>query len=337
MSPTKIRMWSYGVLLSGVIGYVAYATWMPGTSFSGKVGELSDEERELSKRLRKHVEVLASDIGPRNVDRPEKLRQSRDYLLGELQRIGHTGGLEPKLEELERAAEGAQNIILDIPGTNGREIVVVGAHYDSCLDSAGANDNGSGVAVVLELARAFVERPAENVVRVVLFANEEPPFFKRPGMGSRTNAANAKRQGETIRGMLALETMGFYSDEPGSQRYPWPIGLLYPSKGNFIAFVGDMGSRSLVHKAIGTFREATEFPSEGAALPSTFPGVDWSDHWSFRQEGYPAIMVTDTAVYRDPNYHEQTDTVNQVNFKALAIVGAGMEKVVRHFAGTAER
>ena len=332
MSPTKIRMWFYGVFLAGIGGYVAYATWMPGASFSGKVGELSTGEQAASLRLGKHVTMLASDIGPRNVEHPEKLREARDYLFAELSTIGRPLGFGPQLEELERAGEGAQNIIFQIEGTSGKEIVVVGAHYDSCLDSPGANDNASGVAVALELARAFVDRPAENIVRVVLFANEEPPFFKRPGMGSRTNAANAKRRGDKIRGMVALETMGFYSDDPDTQRYPWPVGLLYPSKGNFVAFVGDLGSRSLIHEAIGTFRKTTNFPSEGAALPSTFPGVDWSDHWSFRQEGYLALMVTDTAIYRDPNYHKHSDNPENLDYRNLARILGGLENVTRELA-----
>jgi Zn-dependent M28 family amino/carboxypeptidase len=258
--------------------------------------------------------------------------EARDYLQQVLLALAENDSDRVTLEDTAPAGDGAQNLVFEIPGRSGEAIVVVGAHYDSCDDSPGANDDGTGVAVALEIARAFVRRPAENVVRVVLFANEEPPFFKRPGMGSRTNAANAKRRGDPIRAMVALETMGFYSDERGSQRYPWPIGLLYPSKGNFIAFVGDLGSRRLVHDAIERFRMTTEFPSEGAALPSTFPGVDWSDHWSFRQEDYPAIMVTDTAVYRDPHYHKHTDTAERLDYDALARVTLGMEQVVRSLA-----
>jgi Zn-dependent M28 family amino/carboxypeptidase len=134
--------------------------------------------------------------------------------------------------------------------------------------------------------------------------------------------------------MVALETLGYYTDTPGSQQYPWPIGLLYPSEGNFLAFVGDLGSRTLVRRAIRAFREKAMLPSEGAALPSTFPGVDWSDHWSFRQAGYPAIMVTDTAVYRDPNYHQTSDAPENIDYQALAIVTIGMEAVVRDLAAT---
>lgn len=150
------------------------------------------------------------------------------------------------------------------------------------------------------------------------FANEEPPFFKNPGMGSEFHARRAEASDEPIVAMLALETMGFYSTAPGSQKYPWPVGLLYPSRGDFLAFVGDLGSRQLVRDAIGTFRRVAKVPSEGAALPATFPGVDWSDHWAFRQYGYPAIMVTDTAVYRDPSYHTRSDTPERLDYERLA-------------------
>ncbi|MET0790403.1 MAG: M28 family peptidase, partial [Polyangiaceae bacterium] len=196
----------------------------------------------------------------------------------------------------------------------------------------GANDNGSGVAAALELAARFAGAPAAASVRFVFFANEEPPYFKNPGMGSRVNAANAKQRGDPIRAMLSLETMGCYSDVAHSQHYPWPIGLLYPDRGDFLAFVGDLGSRSLVRSAIGAFRQAEPFPSQGAALPTTFPGVDWSDHWSFRQAGYPAILLTDTALFRDPNYHQPTDTPDQLDYPRLARVTRGIEAVVRDLA-----
>jgi Zn-dependent M28 family amino/carboxypeptidase len=310
---------------------VAYTTWMPGASFSGKRPEPSQKQRALERHLRTHVEQLATVIGARNVDRPESLAATRDYLRGVLAPLAHDPG-QIRLEGVGAAGHHAQNVIFDVPGAHGSSVVVVGAHYDTCDGSPGANDNGSGVAAALELARIFSEAPAGQTVRVMLFANEEPPFFKQPGMGSRTAARNARLQQQPITAMLALETMGFYSDAPGSQKYPWPVGLLYPSRGNFIAFVGDMGSRSLVHDAIRTFRRFAEMPSEGAALPATFPGVDWSDHWSFRQEGYPAIMVTDTAVYRDPHYHEVTDTAERLDYEGLALVTLGLEQVVRYFA-----
>lgn len=332
MTPKAFRMWFYGSLTCALVGSVGYATWMPGESYNGPRPELSLQREALQRRLRTHVERLANVIGPRNLDDPRTLRDTRDYIGGVLEPLA--GSPEHlRLEDVGAAGGHAENIILDIPGTTGASIVVVGAHYDSCGTSPGANDNGTGVAAALELARRFSGKPSPHTIRVVLFANEEPPFFQRPGMGSRANARNAQDRGDAIVGMIALETMGFYSDLPGSQKYPWPVGLLYPSQGNFIAFVGDLGSAALVRESIQSFREAVEFPSEGAALPSTFPGADWSDHWAFRQEGYPALMVTDTAVYRDPHYHEPTDTPERLDYEGLALVTEGLERVLRHLAG----
>lgn len=332
MTPTAVRMWFYGCLTCALVGYVGYATWMPGASFNGPRPERSPQREALQLRLRTHVEKLAREIGARNLDEPLNLRAARDYI-GEVLAPFARSPEHLRLEDVGAAGGHAQNVILDIPGAKGSSIVLVGAHYDSCGTSPGANDNGTGVAAALELAGRFSGKPAANTVRVVLFTNEEPPFFKRPGMGSRVSARNARSQGERIVAMLSLETMGYYSDSPGSQKYPWPLGLLYPSRGNFVAFVGDLDSRTLVHESIRSFREAVDFPSEGAALPSTFPGVDWSDHWAFRQEGYPAIMVTDTAVYRDPHYHQPTDTSERLDYEGLAVVTEGLERVIRRIAG----
>jgi hypothetical protein len=131
--------------------------------------------------------------------------------------------------------------------------------------------------------------------------------------------------------------LGYYSDAPGSQRYPWPVGLLYPDHGNFVGFVGNLASRGLVRRAIGVFRESVRFPSEGAALPARIPGVGWSDHWAFWEFDYPAIMITDTATYRDPHYHERTDVSANVDVVRLARVTLGLEKVIEHLATRSQR
>ena len=132
--------------------------------------------------------------------------------------------------------------------------------------------------------------------------------------------------------MLSLESIGYFSEAPGSQRYPWPVGLFYPDRADFVAFVGNLRSRSLVRRAIGTFREGVQFPSEGAALPAGIPGVDWSDHWSFWESGYRAVMVTGTAVYRNPNYHHGSDQVATVDYERLARVTLGLRRVIEDLA-----
>ena len=321
----------YGSVLSLLLLGVLYATSMPGSSYAGELPPTTPQLRELSIRLREHVTALAGSIGIRTAARPEALTAARDYIAGKLGLL-EAAASHTQLEDVGPEGGHAQNVIFELPGKDRSKIVVVGAHYDSTDVGPGANDNGSGVAATLELAASFAHAPAACRVRFVFFANEEPPYFENPGMGSRVNADNARKRGDPISAMLSLETIGYYSDSVYSQHYPWPVGLLYPNRGNFLGFVGDLGSRSLVRRAIAEFRRAEQFPSEGAALPRTFPGVDWSDHWSFWQAGYPAIMLTDTAIYRDPNYHKPTDTPEQLDYERLARVTRGLEVVVRRLS-----
>jgi hypothetical protein len=235
------------------------------------------------------------------------------------------------LEDVGSDGSHAENIVLEFPGASP-DIVLVGAHYDSAVDAPGADDNASGVAATLELARLFSTGPLSRTIRFVLFANEEPPYFQNAGMGALEHARGCKRRGEHIRAMMSLESLGYYSEVTGSQKYPWLVGLLYPDRGNFIAFVGDLASRSLVRTAISEFRRSAAFPSEGAALPGYIPGVGWSDQWAFWQFGYSAIMVTDTAVFRNPHYHNSTDVSSTIDYPRLARVTLGLQKVVEHLA-----
>jgi Zn-dependent M28 family amino/carboxypeptidase len=170
-------------------------------------------------------------------------------------------------------------------------------------------------------------------VRFVAFANEEPPWFQTANMGSLVYAKACRERNDRITAMLSLETIGFYCDDAGSQDYPFPFGLCYPSKGDFVTFVGNLGSASLVREAIAIFRETTPFPSQGGALPGWIPGIGWSDHWSFWKVGYPAIMVTDTAPFRYPHYHTTRDTPEKIDYGRMARVVAGVERVVRRLAG----
>jgi hypothetical protein len=331
VSRAKGRVLFYGSLVLLLALAALYATSMPGSSFVGELPPSTPELRELSTRLRRHVTALAGDIGPRTAIRSAELAAARGYIATQLEPL-QTASRRTHFEDVGAAGAHAQNVSFEVSGKSRTQVVVVGAHYDSIETGPGANDNGSGVSATLELAARFARAPASASLRFVFFANEEPPYFKNPGMGSLVNAANAKRRGDAIVAMLSLETIGYYSDTPYSQHYPWPVGLFYPNRGNFLGFVGDLGSRSLVRAAIGAFRTAEPFPSQGAALPSTFPGVDWSDHWSFRQAGYPAIMLTDTALFRDPNYHRPSDTPDQLDYLRLARVTRGIEAVVRHLA-----
>jgi len=317
------------VVLVVLLGGTFMLLKMPGTSHRGPLPPSTPVEAELRERLREHVTELAEVIGERNVWHPAALERAAGYLAGELGKSGF------RVAEHPYRAEGriVRNLAAELPGTGrGEEIVVVGAHYDSVVGSPGANDNGSGAAALLEIARLLAGSRPERTVRFVLFVNEEPPFFQTTEMGSWVHARGARGRKERIVAMLSLETIGYYSDAKGSQRYPFPLHLFYPDTGNFLGFVGDLASRALVGECVGRFREMSGFPSESAAVPRWTPGVDLSDHWAFWREGYPALMVTDTAMFRYPYYHMPEDTPEKVDYRRLGQVVAGLTEVVAYLA-----
>lgn len=302
-----------------------FMMFMPGKSHQGPLPLPTPEEERIAQRLRADVATLAGTIGERNTLRHDQLQQAAAFIGDSLRSMGY----EVREESYPVGGKPVANIVTELPGARRPdEIVLVGAHYDSVPDCPGANDNASGVAALLELARQFRETRPGRTLRFVAFVNEEPPFFQTPLMGSRVHATSAKQRGEKIVAMLSLETIGYYSDAPGSQHYPPPFSLFYPDSGNFIAFVGNLASRSLLHTAIETFRDTTPFPSEGLAAPEFITGISWSDHWAFWQEGYPGIMITDTAPYRYPHYHEPTDTPDRLDYGRMARVVAGVGRVV---------
>jgi Zn-dependent M28 family amino/carboxypeptidase len=206
--------------------------------------------------------------------------------------------------------------------------VIVGAHYDSVPGSPAANDNASGVAGILALADRFRGRDASRALRFVAFVNEEAPYAHTEQMGSWVYARRCRQRQEKVTAMLSLETIGYYSDKPKSQRYPPLIGWLYPSTADFIAFVGNTRHAGLVRQVTGSFRRHEPFPSQGGALPEVVSDIGRSDHWSFWQEGYPALMVTDTAPFRYPYYHTPDDTADKIDFERTARVVRGLEHVI---------
>lgn len=325
------RVVLYGGVLLALAGGAFYAVAMPAASHAGALPEASEATHEVARELAVHVSTLAGEIGERNSAAPENLKRARDYIAAQLRELATASGTSLRFEPLGPDGLDADNVIFEQRGRTA-ELVVVGAHYDSAPGTPGANDNASGVAVALALARRLAQRHHQYGLRFAFFANEEPHFFQNPGMGSLTHAQGCHRRGEAVRAMLSLESLGYYSDEPDSQRYPWPLGLLYPERADFVAFVGNLGSRWLVQDSIATFRASAEFPSQGAALPGWVPGVGWSDHWSFWQYDFPAIMVTDTAVFRDPNYHQPTDVVGNPSFEPMARVALGLLEVVASLA-----
>jgi Zn-dependent M28 family amino/carboxypeptidase len=300
---------------------------MPGRNVS-TAAALTEGDTALRAELVADVRKLAGEIGERNMSRYPRLLTAADFIEASFA----SAGLTPRRVSFDVRGRVCHNIEAEIRGTSP-DILVIGAHYDSVYGCPGANDNGSGVAALLALARRFAGKPAGKTVRFVAFVNEEPPYFQTEEMGSLVYAKRCKERGDRITAMISLETIGYFSDAPGSQKYPAAgLGFFYPSKGNFIGFASDTGSRSLLRAAVAAFRKAEKLPSEGAALPAAIPGIGWSDHWAFWQCGYPAIMVTDTAPFRYPHYHEATDTPDKLDYDRFALVVSGMEKVIEELS-----
>lgn len=311
------------------LGFAGVILWrmtqMPLRSFQGDLPPLSAEQTELASRLTADVTYLSATIRERSVDFDGSLQETTEYLRSQLVKMGYT------VSEQTYKVDGQQvsNLEAQLMGSDpSAGAIVVGAHYDSVEGTVGADDNASGVAAAVELARLLRGAKLRRTVRFVFFVNEEPPFFQTERMGSLVYARQLRKNALPVDAMISLETIGYYSDAPGSQKYPPGLSWLYPSRGNFIGFVGDTESRPLVRRAIRKFRETAKFPSEGVAAPANLPGVEWSDHWSFGQVGFPAIMITDTALFRYPYYHTQLDTVDKIDFQRMARVVDGVEKVV---------
>jgi Zn-dependent M28 family amino/carboxypeptidase len=310
-----------GTLVYGCMMY------MPGRSATVPLPPLSPRETSAAERLRVDLHALAGDIGERNLVHPEALERAAQLIEERLRAAGHVP------VRRTYAVDGApcSNIEIVIPG-NTSDLVVVGAHYDSARGSPGANDNGTGVVALLELARRLHGSSPERTLALVFFVNEEPPYFNTERMGSRVWASEAAQRGASIVAALSLETMGYFTEEPSSQRYPFPMASFYPDHGDFIGFVANIDSRALVHDVVGSFREVATIPSEGVALPDHTVGVDWSDHASFWRQGWPGLMITDTAPNRYPYYHTRNDTPANVDIGGLARVVVGVEHAVRALA-----
>jgi hypothetical protein len=323
----KRRLIFYPSLVAIVVGFLCFTMIMPGKSYRGALPAADDETRRLAILLKRDVTYLAGEVGERNMAKKGSLDRTWVRLEGELADASYNPKSHRYLVDDHAVAnvEGVRE-----GGSRSNEVVVIGAHFDSALGAPGADDNATGVAVMLALARAFGEgkQPAARTIRFVAFVNEEPPHFWNPSMGSLHYAKDCKARGDNIVAMLSLESLGYYRDEPGSQKYPPIISWFYPDRANFVAFVGNLSSRSLTHDSIRAFRKAASFPSEGAAMPSWVTGVGWSDQWSFWEMGYPGVMVTDTAPFRNPNYHTAKDTPDTIDYERLARVTAGLISVV---------
>ncbi len=331
---------SIGTALRGIVPALralpSMTLRMPGTSHTGPLPPLTDAQRALAAELSRDVHELAGPLLGRNQFHVTQLRKCEEFLTSQLK----AAGLEVSRHTYECDGVEVANFHAHIRGsTRPDEIVVFGAHYD-CVELRGgpcpaANDNGSGVATVLAMARRFAKARPARTIRFALWANEEPPFFYTSKMGSLVDADRSKSLNEHIVAMMTPETLGYYTDKPHTQNYPMPgaplLGL--PTTGDFVAFVGMDNAGPLVKQCVGLFRDAAKFPSIGAGLPGTIPLIGASDHWSYWRNRVPALMITDTAPFRYQWYHTPEDTPDKMNFERFARVAEGVEAVLKGVAG----
>lgn len=316
----------YLILVIGLIAFFTYMIYMPGRSYTGELPALDPAGKQTARRLETHVAALCSHPAGRNYIEKEGLAAARAYIAAQFEASGYP----VKHQEYQISGDRFANLEVTRPGTTRPdEIVIVGAHYDAVIGAPGANDNGSGVAAVLELAARFKDAEFPRSIRFVAFVNEEPPHFTQETMGSDVYARQAAQEKQKIVAMYSLETIGYFRADAGSQQYPPLFNLFYPRAGNFIAFVGNLRSRDLVTRSLRSFRAHARFPSEGIAAPAFIPGINWSDHWSFWKQGYPAIMITDTAPYRYPHYHSPEDTPDKVDYEKMVPIVRGIEKMLQ--------
>lgn len=328
MARVKLFLAVILLVVLAVAALVWASTSMPGRSYRGLLAPAGDAQKALAADLRRDVEALCKN-GPRNIFAPASLRAAAVYIERAFRAAGY------QVDEQEYTVDNVvcQNLGVEIRGSSkAGEIVLIGAHYDSVDDSPGADDNASGVASLLALARRMRDAKPARTIRFVAFTNEEPPHFKTGFMGSYRYAQRAKNRDENIVAMLSLESMGYYTTGAKTQQYPPPLDRLYPDTGDFIAFAGNLGSRELVRKCVEIFRARGNFPAEGAALPEVIQEIGWSDQWSFWQFGGKGLMVTDTALFRNPNYHRASDTPETLDYARMARVVDDLQPVIEELA-----
>ncbi len=316
------------VVLPGVIGYRIMLS-MPGESYSGVAPALDARQQRIARQLRADVDRLVMTIGQRNLAHPTRLKQAAEYVTQRLADLG----CRVTTQSYDVGEHRCHNLVVEAIGRDDpNQIVVIGAHYDSVHGSRGADDNASGVAVLLTLAEAFANAQPGRTLRFVAFVNEEPPHFQTDAMGSLVYARACAQRREKIFAMIALDGVGYFDDDPNSQHYPPPFNMFYPNTGNFIGFVSRVADRDLVRRCVGVFREYATLASEGGVGPQFIAGVGWSDHGSFWQCGYPAILVTDSLPFRNPHYHGASDLPRTLDYRRMTYLADGLTAVVSDLA-----
>jgi len=289
----------------------------------------SSERTVEPARLEAHVRKLSVELTPRDERHIENLDRVAAYIKNEFSQTTATVSEQPYRVQ----GRTYRNVIAEF-GPNSAERIVVGAHYDAAGPLPGADDNASGVAGLIELARLLARQPPPLRVELVAFTLEEPAHFRTTGMGSSVHAQSLRKQNIRVRAMFSLEMIGYFSDAPNTQRFPAAVfSALYPSTGNFIGVVGRLSDWSLVRRTKASMRKASSLPVYSINAPRFVPGIDLSDHLNYWDAGYSAAMITDTAFYRNPNYHTAQDTAEKLDYKRMALVVEGVYASVIDLAG----
>ncbi len=289
---------------------------------------------QVEANLRLHVDRLAGLIGPRYLKKPKTIEATVGYIEGQWAGMGYDIAREP----YDALGDLATNLVVEQTGTRrAREIVVLGAHYDTVPSTPGADDNASAVAVLLEVSRLLRDYRGSRTIRYVAFACEEPPYFNLDSMGSQVHARQCRQRGDAIVGMLCLEMVGYYRTENNSQAVPplipgW-MRRFFPRRGDFLAAVGNMASWKLCWRFRRGFkRGARTMPLFSICLPEKINEIRLSDNSSFWDQGYPALMLTDTSFLRNPNYHRASDTPDTLDYPRMTQVALGVASAMQLLA-----
>lgn len=286
-----------------------------------------------ASKLADHVRALAVDIGTRNYAHAAALEKAAAFVSRELESYGYAlQTQEYEVRPPDAPAFKAKNFIAAVPASApNAPILVIGAHYDTVSTTPGADDNASGTAVLLELARRFRGRGGKMEIRFVTYCTEEPPFFGTAQMGSAVHARSLKAEGRDVAGMISLEMLGFYADAKGSQKYPPPLSLFYPDRGNFLGMVSNLHSRKFLKAFEKGYQAPNGLPKIATSLPQWIGEIELSDQLNYWEQGFPAAMITDTAFLRNPNYHLPGDTIETLDFERMADATNGLEAAIRAF------
>ena len=300
--------------------------YTPGKVKIDKDKRLTEDEIALLQQLKTHIVYLSEEIGERHYLIPGSLEKSAQYIRHQLESAGLN------TETISYGKENFEIVSVKINSKNeNAQQIIIGAHYDTVTLTLGADDNASGISALIELAKYFKHQEIDKHLRFVAFPNEESPFYGTHLMGSKVFVDSLSKQ--EVYGMVSLEMLGYFSSEENSQRYPWPFKIFYPDTADFIAFVGNMASRSWLHESILAFRFQSNIAAEGLVAPEFFvPDISRSDQVSFWKHGIPAFMITDTANYRSSTYHFAGDVIETLDMESMTRVVMGIRNMLLELA-----